>query len=317
MNISIREFSPSDYPHLACIHNANYPQRPRTADAFVEVDKNRNLKCRAQRWVACAGERVIGYGAYDQDIYDFHPQRFYILGAVLPEYQRLGVGARLFEQIMAGLHGFDPRVLRANAYSTCPAGLSFLEQRGFCEVWRETPCQLDVTVFDSSPYAELEERLRREGFEIKTLRELENDPDRDRKAYDLYWHVYDTMPREESDVTHMDFDDWITSMMAENPIAPEAYLIATRAGEYTGFKELCTDTSDDHALQGGLLGVKPEYRRRGIALALQVRANIYARDHGYRLIKSSTGASHTAMQAMFARLGYVHLYDWYQMEKRL
>lgn len=52
-----------------------------------------------------------------------------------------------------------------------------------------------------------------------------------------------------------------------------------------------------------------------IALALHLRANAYARVNGYRLIKSSTGAFHPPMQNLFTKLGYVHLYDWYQMEK--
>jgi len=317
MTVTLREFDPHDYADLACIHNANYPLRSRTADTFIEADRNRSPKCRARRWVACVDGRMVGFGAYDQDIYDYHPRRFYIGVSVLPEHQRCSIGAALYDQVMAGLSGFDPQVLRGNAFSTQPDGLRFLEKRGFREVWRETPNQLDVAGFDPSPHTGLEQKLRREGFEIKTLRELEGDPDRDRKVYDLYWQIYDTLPHEESEVVHMDFEDWAAATLDEDQTPLEAFLIVTHGEEYIGFKEMCLDPSDRNVLQGGLLGVLPAYRRRGIALALQLRAIAYARANSYGLIKSSTGAEHGAMQSLFAKLGYVNLYDWYQMEKRL
>jgi GNAT superfamily N-acetyltransferase len=317
MEYMVREFTPQDYANLAHIHNANFPLRLRTADMFIEGDKSRNPKCRARRWVACQGELVVGFGAYDQDISDYHPQRFYIGVFVLPEYQRRGIGAALFEQVLAGLQAFDPRVLRANAYSTQPDGLRFFEKRAFREVWRETPNQLDVTGFDPSPYAGLEQSLLHEGIEIKTLRDLQDDPTCNRRLYDLYWQIFDTLPHEESEVTHMEFDDWVTAMLDESQVPFEAYFIALHNDEYIGLKELYLDISNKSVLQGGLLGVLPAYRRRGIALALHLRAIAYARLNGYRLIKSSTGAEHSPMQSLFAKLGYVKLYDWYQMEKRL
>jgi GNAT superfamily N-acetyltransferase len=317
MSISLREFTPQDTADIVNVHNANYPLRLRTVEAFVEADKTRNPKCKARRWVACEGGRIAGYGAYDQEISDYHPHRFYVQFAVLPEHQRRGIGAALYEQVLSALQAHDPRVLRADAYSTHPEGLRFLEERGFREAWRETPVQLDVAAFDPSPYAGTEAALRVEGFEIRTLRDLEGDPDRNRKVYNLYWQIHDTLPREESEVSRMDFDDWAAWTLDENQVPPDCYFIVMHDGEYVGLKELSVDMSDKTVLQGGLLGVKPEYRRRGIALALHVRANAYARDHGYRLIQSSTGAFHAPMQSLFTKLGYVHLYDWYQMERRL
>jgi GNAT superfamily N-acetyltransferase len=317
MSISLREFTSQDTADIVNVHNANYPLRPHTVEATVEADKNRNPKCKARRWLACEAGRIVGYGAYDQDISDYHPQRFYVQFVVLPECQRRGIGAALYDHVMSALQAHDPRVLRANAYSTHPQGVRFLEKRGFREAWRETPVQLDVAAFDPSPYAGLEADLRAQGFEIQTLRALESDPDRNRKLYNLYWQIFETLPREESEVSRMDFDDWVTWTLDENQVPPDCYFIVTHDGEYVGLKELSVDMSDKTVLQGGLLGVKPEYRRRGIALALQVRANAYARDHGYRLIQSSTGAFHAPMQSLFAKLGYVHLYDWYQMERRL
>lgn len=222
----LRDFTAQDYPHLVDIHNANYPLRLRRADALIEADRTRSPKCRARRWVACEAGCVVGFGAYYQDIGDYHPQRFYVTFAVLPEFHRRGIGAALYDQVMTALQIFDPRVLRVDAYSTHLHGLRFLEKRGFHEAWRETPVQLDVAAFDPAPYASLEGKLRAGGFEIKTLRDLESDPNRYRKLYHLSCLIEKTLPREESEVTPMDFEDWASMVMDEKRLPPDAYFVA-------------------------------------------------------------------------------------------
>jgi GNAT superfamily N-acetyltransferase len=71
----------------------------------------------------------------------------------------------------------------------------------------------------------------------------------------------------------------------------------------------------DDSLRGGLVGVKRAFRRKGVALAMQVRAIAYARENGHPLIKTSTAVINIPMRSVYERLGFVRQPDWIQMEK--
>jgi GNAT superfamily N-acetyltransferase len=94
----------------------------------------------------------------------------------------------------------------------------------------------------------------------------------------------------------------------------DGYFVATHGETYIGLKELGVDRSTN-MLWAGLMGVLPEYRRRGIGMALQARAIAYARGRGFPTLSSSTGAVNQAMQHIFTRLGYTRLPVWHQLQK--
>jgi mycothiol synthase len=311
-----RIFTPDDYMAMVAIHNSMniiWPERPRTPEAWAMADRNRSPKFKYQRWVAVEDDSVVGLASYGQSAGDYHPQRFYINVEVRSEYQRRGIGAALYDQVMDGLQAFDPRVLRADAFTNLPQGFSFLQKRGFYEAFRETPVHLDVTDFDLSLYAGPEAKLNAQGIVLKTLRELESDPGRDRKIYDLYWQVDQDVPHEEAQIEKPGFDEWLT-WLNDPSVLQDAYLIAVQGDEYVGLRELGKYVDGD-VLLGGLMGVRRDYRNRGIGLAMQLRGIAYAREHGYRLIKGCTAIQNAPMQTLFNRLGYARAPEWQQCQK--
>jgi GNAT superfamily N-acetyltransferase len=317
--MKIRDFTPADYPALADIHNSQqivWPEWPRTPEAWAEGDKNLNPKCKSRRWIAQIGEKVVGFAAYGQSISDYHPQRFYVNVEVYASYQRQGIGSALYAQMMDALQAFDPRVLRANAFTNLPQGFAFLQKQGFFEAFRETPVHLDVAAFDPSPYSKLEAGLRQQGFVIQTLRQLESDPQCDRKLYDLYWECNADVPQEENEIEKPGFDEWVSWGLHDPTILPDAYFVTLHEDQYVGLRELGADP-DSNVLQGGLLGVRREYRQRGIGLAMQLRGIAYAREHGYAVLKTCTGVINTPMQALFNKLGYVRDPEWLQCQKNI
>jgi mycothiol synthase len=153
---------------------------------------------------------------------------------------------------------------------------------------------LDVMAFDLRPYTGLEEKLHAQGVEVKTLRDLAGDPDRDRKVYALYWEATEDVPKER-EITPMEFKEWVKWTM-NDPLVPHAgYFIATHGTAY--------------------VGVRRPYRGRGIALALQIRGIAYARENGHPLIKTSTSVTNQPMLSLYTRLGFAPQPDWIQLEK--
>lgn len=315
--MNIRTFTPDDYQAIIDIHNSLHivwPERPRTPQAWAEVDQHRSSKCKHQRWVAVENGRVIGFASYDQCPWSYPPQSFYVNVEVFPAHQHNGIGTALYEQVMVGLQMFNPPALRADAFTNLPQGFSFLQKRGFYEAFRETPVQLDVNAFDPSPYAGLEPKLKAEGIVIKTLRELESDPDRDRKVYDLYWEVNDDVPHEGDSSENPAFDEWLAWGLNDPSILHDAYFIAVRGDEYIGLREL-GKYPDSDMLLGSLLGVRREYRNRGVGLAMQLRGISYAQKNGFPVLKTCTAVQNHPMQALFNKLGYVRDPEWQQCQK--
>lgn len=313
----IRPFTPADYPAMVEIHNSLnivWPERPHTPEAWAAIDRSRGSNYKLQRWVAVEENRGVGFSSYAQGPWEYPPQSFYVNVEVFPDCQRRGIGSALYEQVIEGLQTFHPPALRADAFTNLPQGFAFLQKRGFYEAFRETPVHLDVMAFDASPYAGLEAKLSAEGILIKTLRELESDPGRDRKVYDLYWETNRDVPHEGEESENPDFAAWLSWGLNDPSILHDAFFIAVRDNEYIGLREL-GKYPDSDMLLGSLLGVCREYRNRGIGLAMQLRGIAYAREHGYRLLKTCTAVQNAPMQALFNKLGYARDPEWQQCQK--
>ena len=317
--MKIRDFYPADYPALVEIHASQkivWPEWPRTPETWAEADENRNPKCKFRRWIAEEDGKAVGFASYGQSMSDYHPQRFYINVEIYPDYQGRGIGTAMYDRVMEALREFDPRVLRANAFANLPQGFAFLQKRGFLEVFRETPVHLNIASFDPSPYTGLEAKLREQGFVIKTLRELESDPRRDRKIYELYWECTADVPQEENEIELPTFEEWLTWGLQDPTTLPDAYFITLSGDEYVGLRELGADRGSN-VLMGGLLGVRRKYRQLGIGLAMQLRGIAYGREHGYQMLKTCTAVTNAPMQALFTKLGYDRDPEWQQCQKNI
>ena len=315
----LRAFAPVDYPAIVDIHNnlnIVWPERPRTPEAWEKADRNRSSTVKYRRWVAVEDDRVVGFAEYRQGPFEYPPMSFWVNVEVAPENQRRGIGSRLLDEVTQALQEFNPPALRADAFTNLPQGFTFLQERGFYEAFRETPVHLDVSTFDPQPYEGLEAKLKSAGIVIKTLRELKTDPDRDRKLYDLYWTSSEDVPHEGDDIQKPDFEEWQGWGLNDPSILPDAYFIATCGEVYIGVRELGIYPDGD-VLMGGLLGVRREYRQRGVGLALQLRGIAYARGNGYRFLKTCTAIQNAPMQALFNKLGYLRDPEWQQCQKDL
>ena len=186
--------TPQHYPEIARLYHSIDPELHLSASDFSEGDRVRDPKFKFQRWVASQEDEIVGAGYYTQSNWFAHPQKFMIWVGVQPGHQKGGIGSALYETILGGLEPFDPLALRTHAAENCPQSIRFLEKRGFQEVIRDIPSELHVQTFDLARFTGLEDRFRGSGIEIKILPELANDPERNRKLYDLDWEISLSVP---------------------------------------------------------------------------------------------------------------------------
>ena len=293
------------YPGMATLYNSIDPELHISASDFAEGDRLRDPKFKTQRWVAIKKDEIVGAGYFTQSNWFAHPQKFMIWIGVHPKYQRNGIGSALYETIMQGLKPLDPLALRTRATDDCLQSIRFLEKRGFHEVIRDIPSRLDVQAFDLTRFTGLEDRFRDTGIEIKTLPELENDPERDRKLYDLDWEISLSVPGDlAAGMGRRGFEKYVEYAITGNSAIPDGFSVAVKQDEYIGLSHVLV-SEKGVSLYQGLTGVKPQFRRSGIGLAMKIRGIAYAKAHGYSFILAENDAKNIPMLTMNERLGFV------------
>jgi len=311
----IRVFSTADYRGIVDIYNAIYPELPTTVEEYFNSDEKRDPKYRFCRWVAEAERNIVGFGQYTQRPDKYHPQKFFLSGGVLPDCRKKGIGTSLYNRVIDDLRQYNPMVLCAHARADRQLSVRFVEKRSFREYRREGDSFLDPHDFDSTPYSEVEKRLNSHGIEIMTLRELVNDPDRDRKLYDLDWEVTRDEPGSADD-TRVDIETFVKNGLNAQHRLPDGYFVAVRGDEYIGLC-LLNHVTADNSVMHGITGVKRAFRRRGIALIMKVRAIIYARENGFSLVRTGNEIGNQPMLAINKRLGFIRQPDWIFFQKTI
>ncbi|MBN1535796.1 MAG: GNAT family N-acetyltransferase [Anaerolineales bacterium] len=315
--MNIRKFTSDDYAAIVEIRNSLnivWPAWPKDPETWMEIDRNRDPKCLYQRWVAEEEGKVVGAASFGRRLDDFHPQKFYINIQVLEAYRRHGIGTALYKQLMKELQPYDPIILRTDILENQLQSYPFVQKRGFKEVWRETPVHLDVAGCDLSTYADLEITLKAEGISIKSLHDIKNNQDRDRRVYDLYMELAKDMPSELPEFTIIPYEDWVKITLEDPTTSPQAFFIAVHKDQYIALHETVIEMSD-RALLGGLLGTLPAFRNKHIGLALILRAIKFAQNHNIPVFKTCTAITNNPMQNLFNKLGFTRDPEWLQCEK--
>jgi len=308
MNLDIRPFTPEDYPAVTAIVNAAYAEYPRSVEELRFQDEHRDPKCKFQRWVAQGEGQVLACGEYNQTASMYHPRKFWLDVAVQPDRRRQGIGARLYDHVMAALQPFDPLAVRAGVREDMTHSLQFLKRRAFQEDMRSWESRLDVAAFDFAPYAGAEERARAQGIEIKSFAELAADPDRNRKVYELTMEVERDVPSPDPH-TDVSYEFFVERRLNDPNLLPDAFFVALHDDKYVGTSALWASQGNDD-LYTGLTGIRRDYRRKGIALALKLRGIAYARAHGRSLIKTWNESRNRPMLSINEALGYVKQPAW-------
>ena len=308
--------TPDYYQGIAALYNSIDPQLQLSASDFIEGDRLRDPKFKTQRWVAIEKDKVIGAGYYTQSNWFAHPQNFMIWVGVHPRHQRSGIGSALYETIIHGLQPFDPLALRTHATDDCPQSIRFLEKRGFQEVIRDIPSELYVQAFDLTRFTGVENRFRGNGIKIKTLPELESDSERNRKLYDLDWELSLSVPGDlAAGMGRRGLEKYIEYAITGPSALPDGFFVAVKGNEFIGLSHVLS-SEKGISLYQGLTGVKSQYRRQGIGLAMKIRGIAYAQANGYTLIKAENDSKNIPMLAMNERLGFVRKPDLITFEKR-
>jgi GNAT superfamily N-acetyltransferase len=217
---------------------------------------------------------------------------------------------------MAELAPHDPLSVRNAVREDLIISLGFLTRRGWQMLQRTWLSELNPNTFDPAPFAETAARVRAGGIQIKTVPELADDPDRDRKLYELVWEIRQDLP-DLDPATKEPFDEYLRLRLHHLDLPPEAYFVAVHDDAYVGILYHRVDVSEPSVLQIAQLGVARAYRGHGVAVALKLRGNAYAREHGYAAIRTGNESANHAIVHINERMGFVRSHAYLHLMKTL
>jgi len=313
---TIRPYKPTtdeDYAVLVEIHNAARPDELSTIangrfhDSRWPQDKLR------QRFVVESNGQMITEGAYMEPFWT-NVEGKYVYGySSLPAYEeQIDLHQLVYDYVLNQLADRNPTVLGTDSREDRIIRVQWLKSQGFVPVMRFPISELDITNFDFSRFNGAQERVVAAGVKIITLAQVqEQDPNWMEKLYEMLWEIEQDVPSPDPHVKEP-FDEFVKWF--ENPnLWPEGWQMAIDpalgddpVGAYVGVSMLAKNPAMPQRINTWLTGVVRSHRRKGIALAMKLRAIEFAIQQGGTAIRTDN-EENNPMLGINKQLGFVEI----------
>lgn len=260
--------------------------------------------------------RIVGYTGYRHMPNMYHPQKFWLDLIVHPAFQRRGLGRKLYDHLVASLRQLKAQTVWTNVRESMEESVQFAERRGFEAVRRAWESRLNVATFDPTPFQAKADAATKRMRVVTVAEERERDPDWLLKLYDVHVEVAADVPQPEA-YTPQTIEQFQQRVLENPSWLPEGHFLAKDQGRYVAESFVFRSLERPDVVYQGLTATRREYRGRGIALALKLRVAEFARQRGYREIRTWNDTMNEPMLHINVRMGYVRQPAWITFQKHL
>jgi len=313
----LRDFrAPDDYALLGELYAVILPEYPSFEEHLRMEDEDRQPPGRVRRWLVERQGKAVACADYHQEKGMYHPRKFSIEIAVLPEFCGQGLGAALYDLVLENLPEADPWILRGEAREDKLGSTRWLQARGFKPVQRYEEWRLDLCDWKPEDWQEELDAALAGGLRIATLAELESEPDMRRRFFELRDPLVEEVPRADRR-TPPTFEEFQERVFDKPTYCAEGMFIGILDGEWVGVSELWLGTGSDPNLWIGLTGVRSEYRGKGVASALKIAAINWAKERGAPFCVTWVEEANRPMLGINTRMGFKTRPAWVTWEKEV
>jgi GNAT superfamily N-acetyltransferase len=316
--VTLRPFTDGDYDAMVDISNESYPDYAWTVAELRHLDEDWTPEGYFRRRIMADEAGVpVGYCDVSNSRGQFVAANFSIDLVVRPGMRRRGIATTLFDDAVAALRPRKARWIRAGVKESDAHSTAFAKHVGAVELKRDWESRLALATFDPAPFAAAPKRAEDAGVRITTLAdELRADPGAVRKAYALHAEMRRDVPNLDPS-TPSPYERFEEEVLRSPWALPEAYFIATRDGRYVGESALGTEGADPGVVHQQLTAVVRDERGKGIAMALKLRTVAYAKERGFREIRTWNASINRPMLAINEALGFAREPAWITFGKDL
>lgn len=320
-DVDIQTLRDDDLAAVAAVRNAILPDSLTTAEEVRQEIQRIDGSRFTQEWLVAVDRRsgdVVAFARYHHIPWSHHPTKYSLRLYVHPDWQHRGIGRRLIDEVLAALRDHGAQRIKSMAREDWPRSIRFLQRYGFVEQARDFESRLAVENCDLSRFVDYADRVAAGGISLTTLDdELWKDPGCLGAVYQAHCVLDIGAPRDDPEVTAMTFEDFLREEVRFPRALLDAFFLAKDGDLYIGESALKRSDADPGILHQQLTAVLPEYRRRGIAMAVKVKTIEYAKQHGHREIRTWNSSRNAPMLAINARLGFVRQPAWVEFVKQM
>lgn len=320
MTYTIRAFNYDDfgdYKALEMIERDVFPDEFETAAEHQHMDKTNRAHFH-RRFLALdneQNEQPIGWASLQRAHWFDEPDQYVISGAVIAAHQGGGIGKQLYAALQSEMDAIAVDSLLSWVREDKLRGIQFLQDRGFVQKQRDAQSQLDVTTFDASRFAGIQEKMATQGVKLFNLVELAAiEPAWKQKIWEMRWPIRQDIPSSE-EKKQIPYETWHTYTLESPTHDPRGYVVAIAPdGEYIGWSNIETSEGDPTSIWTGVTGVKRAWRRKGVATALKLAIIDYAKATGVKRIVTEN-EENNPMYDLNMLLGFKPIPGWLTMKK--
>jgi GNAT superfamily N-acetyltransferase len=223
---------------------------------------------------------------------------------VLPAERRCGIGGAVLHELarVSGERGKTDLMFTVMEGDRDSQG--FLERRGYAVVARDQESELliaesDVTAVDAPP-----------GIRIANLGD---EPELRRGMYAVALHAIADAPAAEESPPP-DYEHWCAMELDRPDMPPDGQLAAVAGdGQVLGYLLLSVSSAQHDTVWHAMTATAREARGRGVASALKRAAVLWARERGFRRLRTENEERNAPMLAINRRMGYRPTPAWLSM----
>jgi len=291
----IRDLRREDAPAVARLELALVPDQVLTPELVWQRASRQVEREQLRVWVAELDGEVVAYAHASFEWAAPTPGRGRFWVGVAREQRGRGIGSALYDEAMEHLRSHG--AWRALSWvDGDPNGTRFLERRGFAQSKVDRVSALDLAD------AELPEPRVPEGYRLASLNEA-----REQDLYEICIAGEIDTPGEEPE-TELAFEEWLQGNYGSPALTSEGSFVAL-SGERAVSLAFLTIDPERRIAYNQMTATLPEFRRRGLALAVKLTAARWATEMGYERIVTENESTNAGMLAINEQLGYRPLYD--------
>jgi GNAT superfamily N-acetyltransferase len=311
----IRPFQPSDaeYAQLAALNDLCTPGHWHTVSEWRAFDTSLAGNAQAQvHFAAWRGDLMIGAIKLWEMLRYAAPGRRYLQLTVHPAHRGQGVARALYDQALQAMPETTELFVEVVDYN--PDAVAIAEAHGFTNEGIEYEQVCPVHEADAALLESLDARL--DGFDVQPLSALKHLPDWRERLHALYIGLDNDVPAP-VDYTPITLEQYFRAEVDIPSALHDACFIVQDAGEWVAISELRSFEDGTGRLYQDLTGVRPGWRRRGIASGLKARCVLWARANGYTEIVTWNDQHNAGMLGANAKVGFRPVAQWISYLKQL